>query len=130
MMSWRTGAGLTIGRDLRRELKLTVQPTIWFRDSAPAHKVLGVGLVHNSHSVTRLADGLQRSMSKHLRHQVIAIRCLIDPHGSQGGDDLALHSQSGMNGIVGGLKGAIVSALEAILITAAQGGLEGFARHI
>src|SRR5437868_11383207 len=44
--------------------RLTTQPTILFRDYAPAHKVFGLRLMSNSHSTLPVGSLHRRSMSK------------------------------------------------------------------
>ncbi|GEM_PF-4045754 len=68
---WRSGAGLTTstprglparGPRLDETYKIFIlQPTIWFRDSAPAHKVFGLA-PGNSHSLTQQLDSLKRRL--------------------------------------------------------------------
>src|SRR6266566_7218376 len=62
--------------------------------------------------------------------QLIPIRCFVDPHGAQRRDDLALHRQTCVRGIVGGLERALIRALEAVVLSAAHRDVEGLARHV
>ena len=68
--------------------------------------------------------------SDHSVAQFIPIGSLIDPHGAQGRDNLALYGQPRMSGIVRDLERTLISALEVIVFGRSQRDVEGFARNI
>ena len=123
-LKWRSGAGLTIGRDSKRVI--LPRSTILFRDSAPAHKVIRFAMVTLTW-MTQLASLSGDCCAPSSTHQFITIGCLVKPDRSQRRDNLALHRQSRMRRIVRGFECSLVSTLEAIVLTGAHRYFERFA---
>src|SRR6476619_2170162 len=104
-VSWRTGAGLTIGRDSSCKIETVVsRDGLRFCSETPHQPIRCLALVDRQLSLTASAAGSfppAIDVKAPSAHQLITIRCLVDPHRSQGGDNLALHRQPRMGFVMG-----------------------------